>query len=85
MTKKEFIKIINKAKVDENGNLYYIDNSLNIGNRVYFATITTLYNDFVTTYCYDIGGKAFLYDNHFTQNDDTLGINIVKELQEKQK
>ena len=35
MTKKEFIKLIKNAKVDENGNLYYIDNSLGIGNRVY--------------------------------------------------
>ena len=33
MTKKEFIKLINNAKVDENGNLYYIDNSLGIGCR----------------------------------------------------
>lgn len=83
MTKKEFIKLINNAKVDENGNLYYIDNSLSIGNRVYFATITTICNDFVTTYCYDKDGKTGLYDRHFTQNDDTLEINIVKELQEK--
>ena len=83
MTKKEFIKLINNAKVDENGNLYYNDDSLCIGN-IYFATVTTICNDFVTTYCYDKDGKAFLYDNHFTQNDDTLEINIVKELQEEQ-
>ena len=82
MTKNEFIKLINNAKVDENGNLYYIDNSLCIGN-IYFATVTTICNDFVATYCYDKDGKAVLYDNHFTQNDDTLEINIVKELQEK--
>ena len=85
MTKNEFIKLINNAKVDENGNLYYNDDSLNIDNRIYFATVTTICNDFVATYCYDIGGKAVLYDNHFTQNDDTLKINIVKELQEEQK
>lgn len=83
MTKKEFIKLINNAKVDENGNLYYIDDSLSIGNRVYFATITTICNDFVTTYCYEEDGKAGRYDRHFTQNDDTLEINIVKELQKK--
>ena len=82
MTKNEFIKLINNAKVDENGNLYYNDDSLCIGN-IYFATVTTICNDFVATYCYDKDGKAVLYDNHFTQNDDTLEINIVKELQEK--
>lgn len=85
MTKKDFIKLINNAKVDENGNLYYIDNKLGIGNRVYFATITTICDDFVTTYCYDEDGEACLYDRHFTRNDDTLEIIIVKELRGKQK
>lgn len=83
MTKKEFIKLINNAKVDENGNLYYIDNSLEICNRVYFATVTTICEDFVTTYCYDENGEAGRYDRHFTQNDDTLEIIIVKELQKE--
>ena len=87
MTKNEFIKLINNAKVDENGNLYYIDNSLNIDNRVYFATITTICEDFVTTYCYDgdRDGEAGLYDRHFTPNDDTLEIIIVKDLKKKHK
>lgn len=85
MTKKEFIKLIKNAKVDENGNLYYIDDSLGIRNRVYFATVTTICEDFVTTYCYDEDGEAGLYDRHFTANDDTLEIIIVKELQKKQK
>ena len=85
MTKKEFIKLIKNAKVDENGNLYYIDDSLGIGNRVYFATVTTICKDFVTTYCYDEDGEAGLYDRHFTTNDDTLEIIIVKKLQGKQK
>lgn len=83
MTKKEFIKLINNAKVDENGNLYYIDNSLEICNRVYFATVTTICEDFVTTYCYDKNGEAGRYDRHFTQNDDTLEIIIVKKLQKE--
>lgn len=48
MTKKEFIKLINNAKVDENG-------------------------------------ESGRYDRHFTQNDDTLEILIVKEKQKKQK
>lgn len=39
MNKEEFIKLINNAKVDENGNLYYIDDSRGINNRIYFATI----------------------------------------------
>ena len=85
MTKKEFIKLINNAKVDENGNLYYIDNSLEICNRVYFATVTTICEDFVTTYCYNENGETGRYDRHFTQNDDTLEILIVKEKQKKQK
>lgn len=79
MTKKEFIKLINNAEVDENRNLYYIDNSLGINNRVYFATITTICEDFVTTYCYDEDGKAGLYDSHFMRDDDTLEIIVVKD------
>lgn len=39
MKKEEFIRLIDNAKVDEKGNLYYIDDSLGINNRVYFATI----------------------------------------------
>ena len=34
MTKEEFVELINNAEVDEKGNLYYIDNSIGIGNRV---------------------------------------------------
>lgn len=85
MTRKEFIKLINNAEVDEKGNLYYIDNSLGICNRVYFATITTICEDFVTTYCYDEDGEAGLYDRHFTRNDDSLEIIVVKDLEKKQK
>ena len=85
MTKKEFIKLIKNAKVDENGNLYYIDDSIGVHNRVYFATVTTICKDFVTTYCYQEDGKVSRYDRHFTENDDTLEIIIVKESQEKQK
>lgn len=81
MTKKEFIKLIKNAKVDENGNLYYVDDSIGIGNRVYFATVTTICDDFVKEYCYDEDGECEHYDRHFTSNDDTLEIIIVKELQ----
>lgn len=77
MKKEEFIKLIDNAKVDENGNLYYIDDSLSINNRVYFATVTTIYEDFVKTYCYEGEGVGY-YDRHFTPNDDTLEISIVK-------
>lgn len=83
MTKKEFIKLIKNAKVDENGNLYYVDNSIGIGNRVYFATVTTVCNDFVETYCCEEDGKCEHYDRHFTSNDDTLEIIIVKKSQER--
>ena len=87
MTREEFIELINNAEVDEKGNLYYIDNSIGIGNRVYFATITTICEDFVTTYCYDgdRDGEAGLYDRHFTPNDDTLDIIVVKDLKKKRK
>lgn len=85
MTKKEFIKLINNAEVDENGNLYYIDYSLGINNRVYFATVTTVCDDFVKKYCHDKDGKCEHYDRHFTSNDDTLKIIIVKKSQEGKK
>lgn len=78
MNKKEFIKLIDNAKVDENGNLYYIDDSLTINNWVYFATITTICEDFVETYCDDVDGESVRYDRHFTTNDDTLKIIVVK-------
>ena len=78
MNKKELIKLIDNAKVDENGNLYYIDDSLTINNRVYFATITTICEDFVETYCDDVDGESVRYDRHFTTNDDTLKIIVVK-------
>lgn len=84
MTKEEFIKLINNAKVDENGNLYYIDSSTGICNRIYFATVTTICDDFATTYCYERGGESGRYDRHFTSNDDTLEIILVKELQKKE-
>ena len=77
MNKEKFTKLINNAKVDENGNLYYIDHSLSINNRVYFATITTICEDFVKTYCYE-GEEVGYYDRHFTPRDDTLEITIVK-------
>ena len=77
MNKKEFIKLIDNAKVDENGNLYYIDDSLSINNTVYFATITTICEDFVKTYCYE-GEEVGYYDRQFTPRDDTLEITIVK-------
>lgn len=78
MKKEEFIKLIDNAKVDENGNLYYINHTLNINNRVYFATVTTICEDFIETYCYEEGEETGLYDRHFTSNDDTLEIIIVK-------
>ena len=77
MNKDKFTKLINNAKVDEKGNLYYIDDSLSINNRVYFATVTTICEDFVKTYC-DEGEEVGYYDRHFTTNDDTLEIIIVK-------
>lgn len=80
MDKKQFIKLLENAQTDENGNLYYIER----GHRVYFATITTICDDFVKEYCYDEGKGDVCgrYDRHFTHNDDTLEIFVVKEVEE---
>ena len=36
MNKEKFIKLLEKAKKDRYGNLYYIDDECGINNRVYF-------------------------------------------------
>ena len=79
MNKEQFVELLEKAVTDEYGNLYYVDNSIGIGNRVYFATVTTICDDFVKTYCYENETGCGRYDRHFTKNDDTIEILIVKE------
>lgn len=85
MNKAQFIKLLENAQADENGNLYYIEYIGEREHRVYFATITTICDDFVKEYCYDDGkGKECgRYDRHFTHNDDTLEIFVVKEVQDE--
>lgn len=79
MNKEKFIKLLEKAKKDRYGNLYYIDDEIGINNRVYFGTITTICEDFIKTYCCkEIDGFEY-YNRHFTLNDDTIEICLVKD------
>lgn len=79
MTKKEFMDLLENAEVDEKGNLYYRDGNLDIGNKVYFATVTTICDDFVDEYCYETPTGYEHYNRHFTPNDDTFEVLLVKE------
>ena len=79
MNKEDFIKLLEKAKQDRYGNLYYIDNTIGINNKVYFGTITTICDDFVKEYCYKGNDGYEYYNRHFTYNDDTLEIYLVKD------
>lgn len=76
MNKQEFIKLLDKAKVDKQGNLYFIGDK-EIKNRVYFATVTTICDDFVEEYCSEHKNEFEYYNRHFTYNDDTIEIKIV--------
>ena len=87
MDKEEFIKLINKAKVDEKGNLYIIqkivgDEFVNEEeesgtHRVYFGTITTICEDLIEEHASETKDGFELYDRHFW-NDDTLECKIVR-------
>lgn len=70
MTRKEFKKLLHKAKTDDKGNLYVEDEF----SRIYFGTVQTICSDFVDEYC-DEEGEC--YDRHFTRDDDTLVIHVV--------
>jgi len=69
MNKDEFLKLLEKAKEDEYGNLYVLSEY----NRVYFGTITTVCEDILEMA--DRKGHE-VYDRHFW-NDDTLECKIV--------
>lgn len=73
MLKEEFINLIKGAKVDKYGNLY-IDGEYE--NRVYFATITTIWNNLIEEHCYEEKNGFELCDRHFW-NDDTLECKIA--------
>lgn len=81
MSREEFIKLLDNAKEDENGNLYFLDKILTNdeseeAHRVYFGTITTICDDLIEEHSSECDGYQELYDRHFW-NDDTLEIKIV--------
>lgn len=81
MNKEEFIKLLENAKEDENGNLYFLDKIFpndkdDEAHRVYFGTITTICDDLIEEHSTEYDGYQEVYDRHFW-NDDTLEIKIV--------
>ena len=85
MNKQDFIELLENAKQDRYGNLYYIDKKSGIDNRIYFGTVTTICADFVKEYCYKGNDGYEHYNRHFTRNDDTLEICLVKDKNKKVK
>ena len=77
MKKDEFIKLLNNAKEDEYGNLYYEEKILesdDYTHRVYFSTITTICENLMNLVSDPTEHEV--YDRHFW-NDDTLEAKIV--------
>lgn len=75
MKLSEFEKLLKNAEIDENGNLFFRGKC---NEKVYFATVRTVCEDFVDTYCYETKGHFERYDRHFTREDDSLEIQIVR-------
>lgn len=70
-----------KVKQDKDGFFYYIepldeiDKKLGLKKKkIYLAFVQTVCDDFKEAYCY---GDEF-YDRHFTDNDDTIEIKLIK-------
>lgn len=90
MDKEKFMKLLEKAKKDEHGNLYVENRDvkgplLNSGEddeydhiRWYFSLSNTVCDDLVEQFCTETKEGFELHDRHFI-NDDTLEIKIVKE------
>lgn len=77
MNKETFMKLLEKAKTDEYGNLYIVENKDEYGEqRIYFGTITTVCDDLIEQFCGENDDGFELYDRHFL-NDDTLECKIV--------
>lgn len=73
-----------RVKQDKDGFFYYtepldeIDKKFGLKpKKVYLAFVQTVCEDFKETYCYGEDKKEF-YDRHFTDNDDTIEIKLVK-------
>lgn len=69
---------------DKDGFFYYIepldeiDKKLRLKKKkIYLAFVQTVCDDFKETYCYGKDTKEF-YDRHFTTNDDTIEIKLIK-------
>lgn len=74
MNKEQFIEMLEKAKEDEYGRLYVLDN---YNNKIYFGTITTICEDiFKLNHSEECQDTAELYDRHFW-NDDTFECHVV--------
>lgn len=90
MEKEKFIKLLEKAKKDEHGNLYVenrdvkgplLNSGVDVGYdhiRWYFSLSNTVCEDMVESFCEEESDGYELYDRHFV-NDDTLQIKIVRE------
>lgn len=86
MDKEKFMKLLEKAKKDEHGNLYveqndvepYKHNEYMNKKRWYFSLSNTVCDDLVEEFCTETKEGFELYDRHFI-NEDTLEIKIVKE------
>ena len=88
MNKEKFMKLLEKAKKDEHGNLYVdqkdvepfiftYDEDMN-KKRWYFSLSNTLCDDLIEQFCTETKEGFELYDRHFI-NDDTLEIKIIRE------
>lgn len=90
MELEQFMKLLEKAKKDEYGNLYIENRDINgplLNNgaddeydhmRWYFSLSNTVCEDMVKCFCGETNDGYELYDRHFI-NDDTLQIKIVRE------
>lgn len=75
MNKSDFLKCLNNANEDNEGNLYVIN--YEYGSKIYFCTIETVCADLIEAYCCKEEDGYELYDRHFL-NDDTLICQIVR-------
>lgn len=75
MTKSEFFKLLDKAKEDEYGRFYILND---YGKKVYFGIMTTVCEDlFKMNYEYEEDRDTDeLYDRHFW-NDDTFEAHVI--------
>ena len=78
------VRLPYKVKQDKDGFFYYtepldeIDKKLGLKpKKIYLAFVQTVCEDFKETYCYGEDTKEF-YDRHFTDNDDTVEIKLIK-------